>query len=247
MSKVLCNLAVFLLLASGTIIAISHDLNASPKTSVLPANESHCGYEHVRIKGNPPVRGLDFCQPLSRVMAFFQSMGFEFEPRFSLITTSRLDADQAHSYGNYDAAIERITIFRIGKKTPWNLDLSKEIYNSIAVHEMVHMAVLRILGENYSRLPKEWHEFIAYSVQIDLLDRPLRDRVLDRNEDVLAFTNLLSVNPYIYGLAGSDLFSVQAYKTYCARGGPAFVQDLLRFKFSPPPFIDIFPLPPQIR
>lgn len=35
MSKALCRLAVFVLLASGTISAITPDLNASPRTSAL--------------------------------------------------------------------------------------------------------------------------------------------------------------------------------------------------------------------
>jgi len=205
-------------------------------------NQNQCGYSNVYFERAALANGFDYCQPLSKVMAYFKAIGFEFDPRFSLTVTSQLDVKRAHSYGFFDATNGKIVIFRIGEKKPWDLRWSERVYSSIVIHELIHMAVLNIMGDDYLRLPKEWHEFIAYSVQIDLLDEPLRKTILNKNNDITYFQNLFHVNPYIYGLAGSDLFSVKSYKTYQRHGGPTFIRDILQFKFRPPPFIDIFPL-----
>jgi len=241
MPKAFSNVVVFVLLVLTITVADTRYLIASNKITALPQKEGQCGYKSVRVIGDALVDGFDYCRPLFKVMAYFRSMGFEFEPKFSLIIASKSNSEQSNSYGTFDAEKDNITIYPIGEKKPWNLIWNEEVYSSIVIHEMVHMAVLDILDKNYDRLPKEWHEFIAYSIQIALLKERLRDEVLSKYNNITAFDNLLNLNPILYNLAASDRFSVMAYKTYQARGGSTFIRNLLLFKFQPPNFLDLFP------
>jgi hypothetical protein len=82
------------------------------------------------------------------------------------------------------------------------------------------------------RLPREWHEFVAYAIQLDLMDPNVLDRVLASRADVQPFDKLLAVNEFTYGM-DPEAFAVAAYKTYRARGGAQLVQQLLTGKVVP--------------
>lgn len=90
-------------------------------------------------------------------------------------------------------------------------------------HELAHIAVWQILGREAERLPHEWREFIAYAIQLDLLDP--------------------EVNEFTYGM-NPDVFAVGAYLTYSERGAERFVRAVARRDY-PAPFVDPFPVLPE--
>ena len=244
-SRLLSCLVVFLTLIFGSVDAHPQRSNSLPPDSLQILDGGACGYRNINVERGVLAGKFDICQPLSDVMAYFRKIGFNFEPRFSLTVTSRRNTNYAAyttSYGIFDAAKSKIIIFRKSERTPWGLPRSKELFASVVVHEMVHMAISAILGSDNSRLSKEWHEFIAYAVQIETLDHKTRDSLLEKFSGAEPFDNLLLVNPYIYGLTDPQVFSVRAYKTYRAYGGSRFARKLLRLEFRPPAFLDIFPL-----
>ena len=71
-----------------------------------------------------------------------------------------------------------------------------------------------------------WHEFIAYSVQFDLMDRELKSKVLANYPDARAFQFPESVNPIVYA-ADPDEFGVSSYLFTEANSGPRFIGQLL--------------------
>ena len=106
------------------------------------------------------------------------------------------------------------------------------------------MAVHRILRGDQARLRREWHEFIAYAIQLDLMDSKLRAAVLDNFAEVRAVADLSAINEFTYGM-DPDVFAVTAYLTYRERGAQNLVRALLRGELVPPPFSFPFPVLPQ--
>lgn len=109
---------------------------------------------------------------------------------------------------------------------------------------LVHIAVWQILGPEAERLPREWHEFIAYAVQLDLMDPEILKGVLARFSDVHAFDELSEVNEFTYGM-NPEVFAVAAYLTFRKRGAQNFVRRLLRAEIVPPQMVFPFPVLPE--
>ena len=201
--------------------------------------DNQCGYKYVRIDMVVLAEEIDICNPLSKVISYFDSMGFKIEPRFSLALTQKQPVNRAEVYGYLNPKNRRILIFLRPNKNPWNLNWNKEILDSILIHEFVHMAILQTLKSEYLELPKEWHEFIAYALQIDFLYKDMRHLILYKYAHIEPFENLLGINPYSYGMTDPDIFSVRAYKTFRQQGGSNFLQKLLQLEFRPPKFFDL--------
>ena len=56
------------------------------------------------------------------------------------------------------------------ERRPWGIEWGQSIAYSVLEHELVHAIVANLLGSKYQKVAKAWHEFIAYSVQLDLMD-----------------------------------------------------------------------------
>jgi len=229
-----CSLALFALVFGGLEMTSAHG-----------EERANCGYEGVEVRYE--YRGnLDMvCQALADTVAYFRSIGFQVEPKFSL-TFSR---DEGHSsgslsYGHFEAPVSRIVVDLSSTIKPWGLDWSRQLAASFLRHELVHMAVWQIIGGDREHLPHEWHEFIAYAVQLDLMDRELLDKVLANAASVQAFTTLSQVNEFTYGM-NPDVFAVAAYRTYREQGAERFVGQLLRGEVVPPRFSYPFPVLPE--
>lgn len=93
-------------------------------------------------------------------------------------------------------------------------------------HELVHVAVWHFLGAAAKSLPREWDEFIAYAVQLELMEPKLRDKVLASFSSVRAFDSAAEVNEFLYGM-DPEAFAVAAYRTYRQGGGIRFISELL--------------------
>ena len=111
-------------------------------------------------------------------------------------------------------------------------------------HELAHIGVWQILGPDARRLRHEWHEFLAYSIQLDLMDGPLVRTLLANYPDARAFGDLTEVNEFVYGM-NPDQFAVMAYLTYREKGAKDFVRGLLRGDIRPPAPSFPFPVLPH--
>lgn len=90
----------------------------------------------------------------------------------------------------------------------------------------MHAVVANLLGREYQKFAKAWHEFIAYAVQFDVMDGELKRQVLANYPDTKAFQFPENVNAIVYA-ADPDEFGVSSYLFTEANGGPRFIAQLL--------------------
>ena len=207
-------------------------------------NRSRCAEWRVDVTDATRAEAGDICVALSDVLRYFRAMRFRVVPRIFVVVRSRPPADasrHARLHGFFDARSEQIVVFRALDVASWGLAWDGGIATSFIGHEFVHMSIVRILRAEYVRLRPEWHELIAYAVQIALMDDTLRDRVLARYPDVAAVADLTAINEFTHRM-DPDRFAITAYRTYLAQGGPRFVESLLRFQFVPPELSYPFPM-----
>ena len=187
------------------------------------------------------------CTAVADVDSYFRGIGFEITPRVSLRFADRSvvrSAKQGSTHGYFDAASSEIVVYRMAAVRPWGLRWTSELAHSFLRHELAHMAIWEIVGGDLTRLRREWHEFIAYAVQLDIMDARLRGELLATQSHVQPFENLTEINEFTSRM-DPDLFAVAAYKTYLARGARKFVTQLLRAEIVPPPFSYPFPVLPS--
>lgn len=218
-------------------------LGAACGRSTEPSN---CGYNGVHIAYTHRADLAAACEALTDTLTYFRTIGFEFEPRFSL-TFDRGELESTEgvvSYGQLDPRSSIIFVHSTAHRAPWGLAWNSKLAGSVLRHELVHLAVWEILGPEAGRLPREWHEFIAYAIQLDLMDPALLKEVLARLPDMRAFEALSEVNEITYGM-DPDVFAVAAYLMYRERGAENFVRQLMRAEIVPPSFTFPYPELPE--
>ena len=148
-----------------------------PAVAVDPARAAACGH----AGGATPWEAADVCRALSDVLGYFRAMGFQLEPAGSVTFLRRGDpatSGTTHVHGYFDRRQSAVVLFREPGTEPWGLTWSDEVAASFARHELVHIALWQTLRDAPTRLRREWHQFIAYAVQIALMSPRLRDQVL---------------------------------------------------------------------
>ncbi len=206
-------------------------------------NRSHadCGFDGVTIVGTA-TEIADGCRALSGVLGYFSRNGFSVEPHIKIVFKERVFVDlydaqtlriasRAQVSGFYDA--QRMTVeiasasspFQRDRK-PWGIKWGREIAYSILQHELAHSVTHQILGTGYSRAAKAWLEFIAYSVQFEIMTPELRGAILQANPGINAFDRPEHVNDMIYGF-NPDLFGLRAYLFTQASGGREFIRKII--------------------
>ena len=211
---------------------------------------SPCADRRVEVLDGTASEAEQICRALAEVINYFVAMRFRVDPSISVIVRSRPargdGAAGTRAHGYFDATGSRIVVVRSREAAPWGVEWGPRMATSFLHHEFAHMAIRRILQTDHARLRLEWHEFIAYAVQFELMDRTLRERGLAEHPDAEAFADLMSVNEFTSRM-DPERFAISAYRTYLARGGAGFVEKLLRFEVVPPPMSYPFPgLPGQI-
>lgn len=218
---------VFLLIASCLALAIAGTALAQPGPDDQQAD---CGYRDVVIVYSDAAELVAACSALSELTAYFRAIGFEITPLGSLEFANRA-ANGSASHGYFDRARARVVVYRSAAVAPWGLSWNLTLAASFLRHELIHMMVWRA-AKDPGRLPREWHEFIAYAIQLDLMETNVLKEVLARRADVQPFDGLLAVNEFTYGM-DPEAFAISAYKTYRTRGDAQLVQQLLAGKIIP--------------
>ena len=210
------------------------------------AESANCGYRGVEVASTQRADLAAACGALADVLAYFGKIGFDFQPILSMkFVAPRLKpAEGAVSYGHADVRASLVVVYASSHRQPWGLPWNKEVRDSFLRHELAHIAVWRILGRDPGRLRREWHEFIAYAVQFQLMNPEMRREVLANFSDVKAFPDLSAVNEFTYGM-DPEVFAVGAYLTYREKGAEEFVRGLLRGEITPPAFSYPFPVLPE--
>ena len=223
---------VALSLLAASLLPISHVRPVEAKTN------STCGYRHVEVSKVQGTELATTCKALADVVTYFHNIDLDFDPIVSLkfrdkiVEVSR-SAPPGRSYGYFDERNDTIVMMRSSVAHPWGLDWNSELAASFLRHELTHMAVRLILGNDYGRLRPEWHEFIAYSVQFELMNPSLRNSILASHREVMEFPSLAGINEFTSRMDPA-IFSIASYKTYQHNGSEKLIRRLLRFEFQPP-------------
>ena len=214
--------------------------------SAAAEQDLSCGHKGVSVEVMEPADLALACDALADVLAYFRSLGFDFQPRFSLTFADgkQSSEDGVVAYGYADMRSSVILVRTSSYRQPWGLPWSRAMVGSFLRHELAHIAVWQILRPDARRLRHEWHEFVAYAVQLDLMDGALVRTLLGNYADAQAFGELTEVNEFVYGM-NPDRFAVMAYLTYREKGAQDFVRRLLRGEITPPAPSFPFPVLPH--
>lgn len=216
-----------------------------------------CGRDGVTIDGSPDEHD-EACEALGEVIGHFADGGLVIDLRvtirFQPSVAIERDGDEAAqpasgeprlASGFYHVARREIWMTRstsvwAHRRRPWNLPWDRPLALSILKHEIVHAIIYQLLGSDHRKLPRAWHEALAYAVQIELMDPDLRARVLAQYPRRDAFSSTLHVNDIVYGI-DPDSFAVAAYWTYVQGGRMAFLRRAIGLQFE---MIDMDHMPP---
>lgn len=212
-----------------------------------------CGYDGVAIAGTA-TEIADTCRALSEVLDYFAQIGFKIQPNFKIMFSERVFIDI------YDAQTQKITskvqvsaFYDAGRNTieatsasspfqkerkPWGVEWGREISYSIVQHELIHGVVHQILSNSYSRTAKAWLEYVAYSVQFEIMSPDLRNRIAFNNPNIGPFDRPDQVNDMIHAF-DPDLFGLRAHLFTQANGGRDFIRRILtsEVEFVTAPFL----------
>jgi hypothetical protein len=204
-----------------------------------------CGYAGVSVSGTTE-EVADACRALDEVLAYFGKIGFQSEPEISISFRDRVYVDmypqvygserkqpagRSEVSGLYDSRRKELQIASARsevkrERRPWGIEWGPSIAYSILQHELTHAILAGRPGIEYHKLGKSWHEFIAYAVQFDLMDRELKRAVLANYPEAQPFTFPENVNAIVYG-ADPDAFAVSAHLYAEANGGSKFIRQIL--------------------
>lgn len=208
-----------------------------------------CGHARVRLV-NAQLRHIaQACAALRDVVSYFDGIGLAFEPTVAIEFAALSDQADGwfRSHGSFDARALSIRLNVAAGFPAWGIPAQGALGDSFIRHELAHLAVHLILGEQVSPVPRHWQEFIAYAVQFELMTSPLRETILAANRDIGSFDDLTYVNEFIYASA-PEVFAISAYKTYVAKGRGKFLRQILTFEIKlPPPLYPPSPLLPGQR
>ena len=214
---------------------------------VLAAQRGKCEPREIAVLYADPSELEAACNAVSDVVRYFAGIGFKVRTKVSIHFANRAsDGSKRHSpaHGLFDPVRSQIVVYRVSDSKPWGQPWSPQFVESFLRHEIIHTVIWDVMKTNPKPLRPEWHEFIAYAVQFDLMDAGLRNKVLGAHTGVGPISDLSEVNEFSYGM-NPDGFAVVAYKTYLARGAGTFVRQLLNFEIKPPPFSYPFAVQPH--
>lgn len=210
-------------------------------TSVLAA----CGRPRIVLDGSQEEHGTA-CRALEEVLQYFEQGGLAIDPELTIQFRREVYVEVVNPATNETRLVRVSGVYRAGTKElqmtsshspwivhrrPWGLAWDEDLARSILQHEIVHAVMAQLMGGNYAKLPRSWHEALAYAVQIDLMPPDLKTRVLEPHRSEEGFVNTLEVNDTTYGL-NPDAFAVAAYKLYVRNGRLDFLKRVIALQLD---------------
>lgn len=198
---------------------------------VSPA-EAACGYNGVVIEGAKPAEEKAACASVERLTTYFRSLGIEaaeptihfyFKPQVLLPGTDI----SVHGYFDTDDNSIHMTHFDgQAERMPWGFAWSEAMASSFLLHEVAHLFAISYMGNDFRKLERHWHEFLAYSLQIELMEPELKSRLLQFSGDAKAFEKAADVSSLHYEM-DPDRYALRAFLSSRKWGGDSFLKNLL--------------------
>lgn len=198
----------------------------------LAASAEACGISSVTIEGAKPTEEKAACDSIGKLTAYFQSLGiktdvpsihFYFKPQVLLPGTDI----SVHGYFDTDDNSIHMTHFEgQAERMPWGFAWSEAMASSFLLHEVAHLYAISYMGDGFRKLDRHWHEFLAYSLQIELMDPELQGRLLQFSGGAKAFDAPADVTSLHYEM-DPDRYALRAFLSSRKWGGEAFLKNLL--------------------
>jgi len=204
-----------------------------------------CGHPRVVVHATAEDRD-NACSALTDVLNFFAKGGLVIEPELTirfrrevyveLVNPITREATRVRVSGFYRESTKELQMTDssspwAGQRRPWGLAWDAQVSRSILQHEIVHAIVAQLMGGTYARLPRSWHEALAYAVQIDLMPDDLRHQVVSQYPREEGFATTLQINDVTYAM-NPDAFAVAAYKIYVRDGRINFLKAAMALRLE---------------
>lgn len=123
-----------------------------------------CGFARSQLVRAGSQEHAAACAAIADIVSYFAAIGFMFEPE-GTIEFAMAPADHGGNWfqlhGSFDARTLTVRVTGERDVSAWGLIATSELGPSFLRHEIVHLAVRLILGEQSVRVPRLWQEFIA--------------------------------------------------------------------------------------
>jgi hypothetical protein len=186
------------------------------------------------------------CAAINQVIQYFANEGMEIGLQVTVLFQREVYVEAVNGLTNVRYPLPVSGVFRPDRneiqmvdsgsawkyrRRPWRLAWDRQLADSILQHEIVHAVINQLMGSKRGRLPRAWHEALAYAVQIDLMNEGLRTRVLAQYPTQERFSSTLEINDFVHGF-DPDAFAVAAYKTYASEGRITFLKKAIALKLD---------------
>jgi hypothetical protein len=220
-------------------LGILHSISATADAA------ASCGRPGLTLSGVHE-KTIHICRAVDEVLEYFVKGGVAAELRLTIRFQRAVHVEVRNEFtksveplpvsGLFRADRNEIQIVRAEsswsrRRRPWGLAWDPQIADSILQHEIAHAVINHLLGNKRERMPRAWHEALAYGVQLDLMDEGFRTKVLNQYPHQEAFADLLEINDFVYGF-DPDAFSIAAYKTYVQEGKLNFLKKAVAFELE---------------
>lgn len=194
------------------------------------ANSVECIHTMVSYTGTTNTESI--CKSVNKVTSYFDDLGYSTVPHINIkflekVYSTFLNQDNSKQsriqvFAEADANNFSITSTDFESPSRYHRDVfgmefNSKVASSILSHEIVHLQVAHILGDNYNKLTRSWHENLAYSVQIHLMPTQMRNKIL-KNIEAWIPQNDMQVHALSYGKQ-PDAFAVGSYEYALQKGG----------------------------
>jgi hypothetical protein len=202
-----------------------------------------CSSNLIQFENATAIETKAACESLEKIAVYFQSLGanvsgfkikFIFADQVLLPAEKPEDRVPAHGYFDTDDNSIHMTHFDSASQTermPWGFLWTEEMAASFLLHEVSHLNAISFMGNSFRQLPHFWHEFLAYSIQVELMPAELKTKILQFTPDTPAFESPSAVNSFFYEV-DPEKYAIRSYRSMKAWGGASFLKDLMDLKIK---------------
>ena len=199
---------VFLLVIISACLFYSSNSYAQEKISLC--NNSGVIVTYTKIEDYHLV-----CEAVNKVIEIANKIGISEELNISISLVDRLminNTVELLAFFNPNSMEIQVLSMQacqhtFGKEVVFGQELDKELYRSIIIHEIAHALFWNNMGNKV--IAREIHEYFAYIIQLALLDKSHRDKIIYLN-DVPAYSNRSEISEEYY-LLSPAYFAVKSY------------------------------------
>lgn len=202
---------------------------------------------HLTIDGATEIETAQTKIAYKKLVDYFLKLGITISPKIKVVFEDEVftvdaEGQRTQVYGYFDTDKEEIHLMHFKSEGQsgrfvWRIDWSDEMASSFLLHELAHLMTVSALGHDFKKLNRAWHEWIAYSIQFELMPVKLRGEILKKfpAAESSFFENFQSVNVMNYGF-DPETFAVRSWRSYRHWGGIKFLKLLLNGKVHLPTY-----------